>query len=113
MYNVLVHHFIYSYYSYYQYDVRYSALCVYYFHYCLVFQKTTKSSIYVHVNDGRIYISLVTDGALKSIYQRRALHYFCMTVVTKVIEHLFLNIFLYLFLLVYNPRSLFEGYSNY
>ena len=100
MYNVLFHYFIYPSYSYYQYDVRYSALYVYYFHYCIVFQETIESSINVHVNDGRIYISLVTDGTLKSIYQRRALHYSSMTIVMSVIVHLFFTRYL-----SFSPRS--------
>ena len=66
MYNELFHYFIYFSNSYYQYDVQYSALCVYYFHYCLVFQRTIKSSIKVYENDGRIDISIVTDGILNS-----------------------------------------------
>ena len=70
------------------------------FHYCLVFQATIESSINVHVNDGRIYISLVSDGTLKSIYQRRALHYSSMTIVMSVIVHLFFTRYL-----SFSPRS--------
>ena len=99
MYNVLFDHFIYSSYSYSQYDVQYTALCVYCFYYCLI-QEKIESSIIVHENDGRIYISLVTDGTLNFIYQRRALHYSSMTVVTRVIEHLFFKrYFVFVFLL--------------
>ena len=51
-------------------------------------KSTIKSFINVHENDGCIHISIVTDGSLSSFIRRNS-HYFCMTVVTKVIEHLF------------------------
>ena len=61
-------------------------------------------------NDGRIHISLGTDGTLKFIYQRRTLHYSNITVVRRVIVHLFSNIILYLSYFVYVPRSLFKKF---
>ena len=55
----------------------------------------------MYENDGRFHISLGTDGTLKFIYLRRALHYSNMTVVSRVRERLFSNLFRFISCLVF------------
>ena len=86
--------------------VPYTVICsVRNFHYCLVFKITIEASIYVHENDGRIDISLVTDGTLKFIYKRRTLHFLSMTFVSRVIERLFSNHLRFISCLVFYTRG--------